>query len=236
MVGIANATVVTWNPEVGVVNATNALAQYSDPLYVSLSCPRGYYGHEGEVSPTLLEMFPCFCRASYRRLCAVRFHFCYLCYSSMEQICTVCPVEASCAGGFADPIALPGYYQEGRSTFAPCIPAEACPGGSGTNQCAIGYEDVPCSVCSIGYYRLALSCVKCPSLAWLYIAGFAFAIVLFMFLGVWLNRRRINLAALGIGVDFAQVCSVWLLAVAAVWKEFDVGVPYLLFKAMNPSH
>lgn len=56
-----------------------------------------------------------------------------------------------------------------------------------------------------GYYRLALKCAKCPNLAWVFIVAFAVAIFAVLLLGVWLNSRRVNLAALGIGVDFAQV-------------------------------
>ena len=56
-----------------------------------------------------------------------------------------------------------------------------------------------------GYYRLSLNCAKCPNLAWLIILAFVVVVFLLMLLGVWLNKRRINLAALGIGVDFAQV-------------------------------
>ncbi len=63
-----------------------------------------------------------------------------------------------------------------------------------------------------GYYRLALKCARCPNLAWVFIVVFAIALCGVLVLGVWLNSRRVNLAALGIGVDFAQVrCSSWLL-------------------------
>ncbi len=50
-----------------------------------------------------------------------------------------------------------------------------------------------------------MSCKPCPDLAWLLIAAFLFIVTLLLIVGVWLNQRRINLAALGIGVDFAQV-------------------------------
>ena len=50
-----------------------------------------------------------------------------------------------------------------------------------------------------------MKCAKCPDMAWIFIVLFVFAMVMCMLLGVWLNNRRINLAALGIGVDFAQV-------------------------------
>ncbi len=63
--------------------------------------------------------------------------------------------------------------------------------------------------CSQNHYRLGVKCAKCPDMAWIFILLFIVAMVLCMLLGVWLNNRRINLAALGIGVDFAQVWS-WL--------------------------
>lgn len=67
---------------------------------------------------------------------------------------------------------------------------------------------VPAS--SQGYYRLNAICAKCSSGAWVYVLLFSVAIMLAMLLGVWLNKRRINLAALGIGVDFAQVVAMFV--------------------------
>ena len=56
-----------------------------------------------------------------------------------------------------------------------------------------------------GYYRLDIRCKPCPDLAWLLVTGFCLVITALLLVGVWLNQRRINLAALGIGVDFLQV-------------------------------
>ena len=55
------------------------------------------------------------------------------------------------------------------------------------------------------YYRLDISCHACPDAAWILIVIFVLAICALLMIGIWLNQRRINLAALGIGVDFAQV-------------------------------
>ena len=57
------------------------------------------------------------------------------------------------------------------------------------------------------FYRLDVYCKACPNLAWLLIVGFVIVVCLLLLVGIWLNQRRINLAALGIGVDFAQVHS-----------------------------
>jgi hypothetical protein len=154
---------------------------------------------------------------------------CDRCGDCVLQFCTRCPAQASCAGGYDDPVAIPGFYQLGRSEFEACTPPEACPGGSVNASCAKGYVGIPCSKCDEvhvivvrpershssfplcfavflqDFYRLALKCVKCPSFAWIFIVVFAVGIFLLLLLGMWLSQRRINLAALGIGVDFAQV-------------------------------
>ena len=55
------------------------------------------------------------------------------------------------------------------------------------------------------FYRLGLTCHPCPNLAWLLIMAFFVALTIMLLVGMWLNQRRVNLAALGIGIDFAQV-------------------------------
>jgi hypothetical protein len=55
------------------------------------------------------------------------------------------------------------------------------------------------------FYRLDVYCKPCPDLAWVLIVGFVVVVTCLLVIGVWLNQRRINLAALGIGIDFAQV-------------------------------
>jgi hypothetical protein len=150
------------------------------------------------------------------------------------QDCMPCPNEGFCAGGDVDPVALSGYYRVGRDQFLVCTPPESCPGFVddiiNKTQCAVGYTSTPCSKCADvrcsiccgvhgcvwyhlfsgfvlpqNYYRLGQRCVKCPNTAWVFIMLFCVAVMIGMSLAVWLNNRRINLAALGIGVDFAQV-------------------------------
>jgi hypothetical protein len=62
-----------------------------------------------------------------------------------------------------------------------------------------------CSECAPGYYRLVQSCVPCPKGAFLLLAGYALAIVLFIVAAGVAHRKRVNMSALGIGVDFLQV-------------------------------
>jgi hypothetical protein len=69
---------------------------------------------------------------------------------------------------------------------------------------------------SQNFYRLDVQCEPCPNLAWLLIVAFVLVVTVLLILGVWLNRRRINLAALGIGVDFAQVRTLLVIVVVVV--------------------
>ncbi len=41
---------------------------------------------------------------------------------------------------------------------------------------------------------------RCPNTAWLLFLSFCFAIVAFVAVGVWLSKKRINLAGMSIGV------------------------------------
>jgi hypothetical protein len=55
------------------------------------------------------------------------------------------------------------------------------------------------------------TCIRCPNTAWLLFLSFSFAIVAFVAMGVWLSKKKINLAGLSIGVvsgwGFMAVCS-----------------------------
>jgi hypothetical protein len=59
------------------------------------------------------------------------------------------------------------------------------------------------------FYRLGDACKPCPSLAWLYILTFVIILALLMYAAYWLSKKRINLSALGVGVDFLQVVSMF---------------------------
>jgi hypothetical protein len=55
-------------------------------------------------------------------------------YGRIGERCSVCPVGAYCAGGAAEPIALPGYWKLSRRIFVSCLPSAAC---LGNNTCAL---------------------------------------------------------------------------------------------------
>ena len=62
--------------------------------------------------------------------------------------CTVCPVGAYCAGGSAEPIALPGFWKLSRNVRQ--LLATGCM--LSNNTCADGYEDgvAFCAKCDEG--------------------------------------------------------------------------------------
>jgi hypothetical protein len=121
--------------------------------------------------------------------------------------CAPCPRNADCAGGLALPTAQRGAYDMGNGEYLLCTPPRACLGNGllGDAQCAVGYVAEKCSLCKDRFYRLGDLCKPCPSLAWLYILSFVVLLALLVLAAYWLNKKRINLSALGIGIDFMQV-------------------------------
>uniref|UniRef100_A0A7S1GCG6 IPT/TIG domain-containing protein n=1 Tax=Bicosoecida sp. CB-2014 TaxID=1486930 RepID=A0A7S1GCG6_9STRA len=126
------------------------------------------------------------------------------------QVCQPCPPGAECAGGASMPAALAGYYKLADNAFVSCLPASACPGGAGP-ACAPEYTGEACGRCQTSprHYRLDQECLPCPNLAWLMLVGFFFVLVLLGAGGMYLNKRKVNLAAITIGIDFVQVLSVF---------------------------
>jgi hypothetical protein len=116
-----------------------------------------------------------------------------------------------CDGGLAKPTARAGAFDDGKGGFVRCVPPSACRGNGqlGDAQCAVGYYKDRCASCVNRYYRLGDACKPCPSLAWLYILTFVVVLALLMFAAYWLSKKRINLSALGVGVDFLQVVSMF---------------------------
>jgi len=125
--------------------------------------------------------------------------------------------------------------------FVPCSPAEAC---EGENKCAKGYTGTKCQACcdasireagydkypdcDLGgdlYYRVNGKCEGCPeNLLFIYI-GVGVAIV-FLGFGAWyLNKKRVNLGIIPIGIDYAQVL--------AIFASTDVQWPNTVVRLYN---
>lgn len=125
-----------------------------------------------------------------------------------DGACMPCPVDALCIGHGADPVALAGFWQLGRTRFVACVPPIACPArtpGENGTSCSAGYTGVECRKCASLYYRLATDCVPCPNNAWVLVLLFVAAVVCCGALAAWMHRRMFNIKGLTIGVDMMQV-------------------------------
>ena len=132
-------------------------------------------------------------------------------YGSLHETCTQCPTGATCAGLLADPRSLPGFWREERGMFVACKPEYACTGGAQRHsdmQCGPGYAGKTCSICAPRHFRLRQDCPPCPDLAWLFFVGFGVGLLSIVGFAYFLNKRRVNLAGLSIGVDFMQIIAM----------------------------
>ena len=76
--------------------------------------------------------------------------------------CRDCPTGATCAGGDAAPVALPGYFPspDGDNVFLLCSRQLSCAGGS-PFSCSEGYAGRLCAACNTTYYKLGETCREC---------------------------------------------------------------------------
>jgi len=144
--------------------------------------------------------------------------------------CLVCPRGAKCPGSEAAIDLLtskPGFWRsetanpselcpaEHRNVqfrpicpvFSPCEPPGSC---LGNNVCAEGYEGARCAQCIKGkYYRVNGECIKCPDSPMAVII--IFILLAMSALGVsWaLTKYNITIALISIGIDYAQVVSIF---------------------------
>ena len=86
-----------------------------------------------------------------------------------------------------------------RAMFVSCAPPEGCQGGY-NSSCARSYSGDRCSECAAGSYRFSGLCKPCPNTAWLMFLLATVVILLLVVVSVYLGRRRLNLAVLGIGM------------------------------------
>ena len=92
--------------------------------------------------------------------------------------------------------------------FAACIPPYAC---LKNNTCAPGYEptSIRCSECIKGkFHRVAGDCVPCPDNPEIILIAFLLIVILVLILVYWLDRKKINLGVLNIGIDYFQVLAI----------------------------
>ena len=105
------------------------------------------------------------------------------------------------------PLGRPFPYNLTCPRMLPCEPSSAC---TGNNTCKYGYDGYRCKDCLKGeFYRVAGECIRCPQMAEVYIALFCVGIVLLCICGYILNRKKMHLAFISIGVDYMQVLAIF---------------------------
>ena len=77
------------------------------------------------------------------------------------------------------------------------------------STCASGYTGTTCETCVSGYYRLDSACKKCPAYAFAYIIAFFGGLAVILGVIVYCRKKRINMTALSVGVDFMQIVSIF---------------------------
>jgi len=144
--------------------------------------------------------------------------------------CLVCPRGAKCPGSEAAIDLLtskPGFWRSEISNpselcpeehrnkiyrpvcpvFSPCEPPGSC---LGDNICAEGYEGARCAQCIKGkYYRVNGECIKCPDSPIAVIISFILLAMLALVVSWALTKYNITIALISIGIDYAQVVSIF---------------------------
>lgn len=90
--------------------------------------------------------------------------------------------------------------------FVPCQPQASC---LGNNVCAKGYTAIRCAICATQFFRLDGVCVPCPNNAILLVVVFVAACLMLMGFGFVLNKKKMHLAFVSIGVDYFQILAMF---------------------------
>jgi len=91
-----------------------------------------------------------------------------------------------------------------------CEPPEAC---LADNYCSLGYRSVApyfrCQTCDVGFYKRNNECVRCPDSPYGLVIGFLLLVIFGACAAYVLNKKRINIGFIAIGVDWAQVIAIF---------------------------
>jgi hypothetical protein len=124
-----------------------------------------------------------------------------------------------------------------------CGPPDAC---LANNICADGYEGEACAYCLKGtYYRVNGDCVKCPNNLYVLYVGLVLLLLCMIAFSYFLNKKNVSLALIAIGVDYAQVMSmfaraniVWppvLVQMFRILSAFNLNIDITAPECLNPG-
>jgi hypothetical protein len=117
-------------------------------------------------------------------------------FDPSDLSCTVCPLDAMCAGG-SDIRPDKGYWRQCQTCeiIEECIFRDSCNGGPNvSDQCASGNTGPLCNVCEDNYSRNAQGgCDKCGSIGVIVntILGISFGFILILFVVIYIFRKVI---------------------------------------------
>ena len=100
----------------------------------------------------------------------------------------------------------PSRAANGCPWFAACSPPESC---LANNTCSVGYTGERCMLCADGFYRFNAACQPCPASPYAVIIGFVLGALAALGMSYYLNKSGISLTLIAIGVDYAQVLSIF---------------------------
>jgi hypothetical protein len=66
-----------------------------------------------------------------------------------------------------------------------------------------------CASCAKGFYRRGPECIKCPDSPYMLIVGVVLLLFCVSGLGYYLQRAKINLSLVSIGIDYFQVLAIF---------------------------
>ena len=134
--------------------------------------------------------------------------------------CISCPTGAQCStDGTYVPFPTAGYWRMltdglavgagGDMVFQLCHPASACLGGQGA-LCATGYEGKLCGSCQLGFARMDVQCVECPS-EFLFITAVTIGgcVLLLVLAVLLLSKHRLSFSSSFILLAFVQTVSIF---------------------------
>ena len=85
----------------------------------------------------------------------------------------------------------------------------SCSGSTRCSLCTVGGTPFNNGTTMKGYFRQDNECVQCPDSPWLLFATFAILVVLIVIGAYVLNKKKMNMSFISIGVDYFQVLSLF---------------------------
>ena len=125
----------------------------------------------------------------------------------------------------------------------------SCVGSTRCSLCTIGGTALKDGTVMKGFFRQDNECVKCPESPWFLFVTFGIVLVLVIVGAYYLNKKKMNMSFISIGVDYFQVLSLfrnvktkWPPAILAFFRflsifmiDVDIAAPECLIPSLEYS-